>query len=140
MEFGFNPVPKPGQKIKERRNKIQTSRRKRKQTDDGELTKEQVRDEVKKRDGDWCLLSGKPGPGLHLHRVVYSGMGGGNGKYEVWNCVLLSNEMHALVHSNKKIWMPLLIEYLSYKKVGGDPSTILMKMRDKATKQMKSRC
>lgn len=125
--FGFNPYPKPSKKVKGRRNKVETSYRKR-----TELTKEEVRAAVKDRDGDWCLLSGKSGPGLHLHRVVYSGMGGGNGKYEVWNCVLLSNEMHTLVHSSKKTWMPLLLDYLSCMKVGGDPSEILKELRDKA--------
>ncbi|MYX21989.1 hypothetical protein GTY77_18265 [Streptomyces sp. SID8380] len=131
IDFGFHPYPKPEKKIKERRNKIQTTQRKRKPKD-AELTKEQVREEVKKRDGNWCLLSGKPGPGLHLHRVVYSGMGGGNGKYEVWNCVLLSNEMHALVHSSKRTWMPLLLDYLVKKKQGEDTSHILTELRDKA--------
>ncbi|ANY71686.1 hypothetical protein BBD41_03300 [Paenibacillus ihbetae] len=130
-DFGFHPVPKPGKATKERRNKIQTKQRTRKK-EGSELSKEQVREEVKRRDGNWCLLSGKPGPGLHLHRVVYSGMGGGNGKYEVWNCVLLSNEMHALVHSSKRTWMPMLLEYLTLKKLGKDPSAVLRKMRDKA--------
>ncbi|GAB6926033.1 hypothetical protein JCM10914A_56170 [Paenibacillus sp. JCM 10914] len=132
IDYGFHPVPKSEKKTKERRNKIKTSQRKRKPKDAGELTKEQVREEVKKRDGNWCLLSGKPGPGLHLHRVVYSGMGGGNGKYEVWNCVLLSNEMHTLVHSSKRTWMPLLLDYLMTKKQGNDTSHILMELRDKA--------
>jgi hypothetical protein len=130
MDFGFHPCPKPEKKTKERRNKVQTSQRKRKPKD-VELTKEQVREEVKKRDGNWCLLSGKPGPGLHLHRVVYSGMGGGNGKYEVWNCVLLSNEMHTLVHSSKRTWMPPLLDYLMIKKQGEDPSEVLKTLRDK---------
>lgn len=128
-DFGFHPAPKPGKT--ERRNKVDTSQRKRKKKD-VEMTKEQVRAEVKKRDGNWCLISGKPGPGLHLHRVEYSGMGGGGGKYEVWNCVLLSNEMHQIVHSNKKVFMPLLLQYLNAKKHGQDPSNILAKLRSKA--------
>lgn len=127
MDFGYNPVPKPQHN---RRKKTETPLRKRK--GNGELTKEQVREEVKKRDGNWCLLSGKPGPGLHLHRVVYGGMGGGNGKYEVWNCVLLSDPMHRLVHSNKRIWMPLLLDYLECKKAGSDPTTILKELRELA--------
>lgn len=127
MGFGFHPCPKPESKKTGRRNKVNTSYRKR-----SEMTKEEVREAVKERDGNWCLLSGKPGPGLHLHRVVYGGMGGGNGKYEVWNCVLLSNEMHTLVHSSKKTWMPLLLEYLSCKKLGADTSKILKEIRDKA--------
>lgn len=131
MDFGHNPVPKPSKAIQNRRNKIQTSQRKRKP--EGELSKEEVRAEVKKRDGNWCLLSGKPGPGLHLHRVVYGSMGGGGGKYEVWNCVLLSTQMHTLVHSNKKLWQPLLLEFLATKKAGQDPSKVLAKLRSKAS-------
>ena len=122
--FGFHPYSKSDQ-LNSKRNKVDTSYRKR-------MTKEEVRAIVKERDGNWCLLSGKPGPGLHLHRVVYSGMGGGNGKYEVWNCVLLSNEMHVLVHSTKRTWMPLLLEYLSCKK----PAVILaIFLREYETKQ-----
>lgn len=129
-DFGFNPVPKPGQEVKSRRNKLQTPQRQRKQ--DGDLTKEEVRSEVKKRDGNWCLLSGKPGPGLHLHRVRYSGMGGGGGKYEVGNCVLLSDSMHRLVHSSKRTWQPLLLDFLTAKKEGKDPSAIINELRNKA--------
>lgn len=129
MDFGFRPYSKEEQLG--RRNKVETPLRKR--SKEKELTKEQVRAVVKKRDGDWCLLSGKPGPGLHLHRVVYSGMGGGNGKYEVWNCVLLSNEMHTLVHSNKRLWQPLLLEFLATKKSGQDATKVLEKLRNKAS-------
>lgn len=127
-DFGFNPAPKPTS----RRNKIVTQQRKRKPKTE-EMSKEEVRAEVKKRDGNWCLLSGKPGPGLHLHRVVYGGMGGGSGKYEVWNCVLLSDSMHTLVHSNKKLWQPMLLDFLIIKKAGKDPAEILNKLRSKAS-------
>ncbi|MFD1179655.1 hypothetical protein ACFQ3W_25610 [Paenibacillus puldeungensis] len=128
MDFGLNQYTKEQQLG--RRKKVETPLRKR--PEDKKLTKEQVRAEVKKRDGNWCLISGKPGPGLHLHRVVYGGMGGGGGKYEIWNCVLLSNEMHTLVHSNKRVWMPLLLNYLAAKKEAKDPSEILAKIRKKA--------
>lgn len=128
FDFGFRPYTKDQQLG--RRNKVETPLRKRPK--DKEQTKEQVRAEVKKRDGNWCLISGKPGPGLHLHRVEYGGMGGGGGKYEVWNCVLLSNEIHTLVHSNKRLYKPLLLQYLDAKKQGKDPSEILNKLREKA--------
>ncbi len=72
--------------------------------------KEKTREIVKQRDGNHCLLCGKPGPGLHLHRVVYGGMGGGGGLYEPDNCVLLCYNHHALVHSNKRIWQPILLD------------------------------
>jgi 5-methylcytosine-specific restriction endonuclease McrA len=71
--------------------------------------KEKVRKEIKERDGDWCLLCGKPGPGLHLHRVVYASQGG---VYEKDNCVLLCADHHQNVHSNKRMWMPKLLEYI----------------------------
>lgn len=71
--------------------------------------KNKVRKEVINRDGDWCLLCGKPPKGLHLHRVVYGSQGG---KYEKENCVQLCSDDHALIHSNKRVFQPLLEEYL----------------------------
>lgn len=74
------------------------------------VTKRAVRLAVAERDGAWCLLTGKPGPGLHLHRVLYGSEGG---EYVVANCVQLSAEAHALVHSSKRVWQPLLVAYLA---------------------------
>jgi 5-methylcytosine-specific restriction endonuclease McrA len=71
--------------------------------------KEKARKGVKKRDGDWCLLCGKPSPGLHLHRIVYGSQGGA---YEKDNCVLLCVNHHGTVHGNKRFWMPKLLEYI----------------------------
>lgn len=133
FDFGHRPYSKEQQLGRRRESKTPLrDRKQKKDEEDKELTKEQVRAKVKKRDGNWCLLSGKPGPGLHLHRVRYSGMGGGGGKYEVWNCVLLSDPMHRLVHSNKKYWMPRLLIYLQNMKDGKDPSAILTELRNKA--------
>lgn len=73
------------------------------------VSKKVVRDAVKSRDGDWCWLCGKPGPGLHLHRVVYGSQGG---RYEEKNCVQLCGEHHAVVHSDKRKWLPLLLAHL----------------------------
>lgn len=73
-------------------------------------TNYKIRRLVNERDGgNWCLFCGKPGPGLHLHRVMYGSQGG---KYEVNNCMELCAEHHALVHSNKKLWQPKLLDYL----------------------------
>ena len=72
--------------------------------------KSKVRAEVIDRDGDWCLFCGAPGPGLHLHRVVYGSQGG---KYETSNCVQLCREHHALVHTSKRTWAPKLTAYLA---------------------------
>jgi len=71
--------------------------------------KEKVRKQVIERDGKWCLLCGKPPKGLHLHRVVY---GSQKGKYEKSNCVLLCNIDHDLIHSDKRLFQPLLLQYL----------------------------
>lgn len=73
-------------------------------------TKKKVRASVVERDGYWCLYCGKPGPGLHLHRVIYGSEGG---KYEVNNCVQLCNIHHEIIHSNKRLWQPILIKFLS---------------------------
>lgn len=72
-------------------------------------SKNKVRADVIKRDGNWCLICGKPPKGLHLHRVVYGSQGG---KYEKGNCVQLCSDHHDLVHSSKRTYMPLLQEYL----------------------------
>jgi hypothetical protein len=77
----------------------------------GDSSKLKVRKKVIERDlGEWCLFCGKPGPGLHLHRVVY---GSQCGKYEVGNCVQLCAEHHLLVHSSKSKWQPVLLNYLA---------------------------
>lgn len=77
-------------------------------------SKAKIRKKVIERDGgNWCLLCGKPGPGLHLHRIVYGSQGG---KYEVDNCVQLCAECHGKVHSNKRKWMSYLQDYLAKKK------------------------
>jgi 5-methylcytosine-specific restriction endonuclease McrA len=76
----------------------------------GHISKAKVRSDVIKRDGHWCMLCGKPGPGLHLHRVIYGSQGG---KYQTDNCILFCGEHHDFIHSNKKKWQPLLLEYLT---------------------------
>lgn len=85
-------------------------------TDPEYMTKEKVRQAVIEREGgNWCVLSGKSGPGLHLHRIIYGSHGG---KYEPDNCILLSLEMRQKVHSNKKKWMPELQEHIRCMKLG----------------------
>lgn len=79
----------------------------------GHISKKEVRQKVIERDGYWCLLCGKPGPGLHLHRVVYGSHGG---KYEVDNCVLLCAIHHDQVHSSKKTWAPRLEQFIKERK------------------------
>ena len=73
-------------------------------------SKQRTRQQVKDRDGDMCLLCGRPGPGLHLHRVIYGSQGG---KYAPENCVLLCHDHHnPVVHASKGTWQPLLLDYL----------------------------
>lgn len=80
----------------------------------GYISKKKLREEVINRDGgNWCLICGKPGPGLHLHRIKYGSQGG---KYELDNCVQLCPIHHEEVHSSKKKWMPKLLEHIDRKK------------------------
>ncbi|WP_433748305.1 hypothetical protein [Paenibacillus amylolyticus] len=96
--------------------KEQPKTKRERNTDPEYMTKEKVRQAVIEREGgNWCVLSGVPGPGLHLHRIVYGSQGG---KYEVDNCILLSKQMHDLVHSSKKTWMPILQDHVRCMKLG----------------------
>ncbi|MCP1134370.1 hypothetical protein NKT34_13780 [Paenibacillus polysaccharolyticus] len=99
-----------------RKEKEPKKRRNRALDDPEYMTKEKVRQAVIDREGgNWCAISGVPGPGLHLHRIVY---GAQQGKYETDNCILLSNEMHELVHSNKRVWQPILQDHVRCMKLG----------------------
>lgn len=76
----------------------------------GDTSKAKVRNKVIERDGgNWCALCGQPGPGLHLHRIVYGSQGG---KYEVSNCVQLCAQDHEKVHTDKNKWMPHLLDLI----------------------------
>lgn len=77
---------------------------------DSDTAKRKTRPLVIERDGgNWCLICGLPGPGLHLHRVIYGSQGG---KYELGNCVQLCRDHHEEVHTSKKKWYPIFKEYL----------------------------
>lgn len=72
--------------------------------------KRKAKEKLIERDGGKeCLLCGKSGERLHLHRVVYGSQGG---KYEADNCVQLCPKDHALVHSSKNTWLEILLDYL----------------------------
>lgn len=74
------------------------------------INKGAVRAAVIERDLDACLLCGKPPGALQLHRVKYGSEGG---KYVVENCVQLCAHDHLyVVHADKRVWQPLLLEYL----------------------------
>lgn len=73
-------------------------------------SKTSTRKIVQDRDGDMCLLCGRPGPGLHLHRVVYGSQGG---RYIPENCILACSLCHnPRIHASKETWQPLLLNYL----------------------------
>lgn len=67
----------------------------------------EVRKLVTSRDQS-CRFCGTTN-GLHLHHIVYRSQGG---QHEVSNLILLCHEHHALVHSNKKRWFPVLRAYV----------------------------
>lgn len=78
------------------------------------MSKDHVRSSVASRDGYRCILCRQHSYGLHLHRIRYASQGG---KYEVDNCVLACAEHHMTIHSNKKLWQPILLEYIEREKV-----------------------
>jgi 5-methylcytosine-specific restriction endonuclease McrA len=75
----------------------------------GSSIKRNLRIEINAIDGTWCLFCGKPGPGLHLHRVIYGSHGG---EYKLNNCVQLCVTCHERVHTSKTKWAPVLADYL----------------------------
>ena len=56
----------------------------------------------------WCQLCGGTS-NLHRHHIRYGGMYGGRKTY-IGNIIVLCDSCHRKVHSNKKYWMPKLIE------------------------------
>lgn len=70
-------------------------------------TPPKVRSSVIDRDNGCCRVCA--GPGGHVHHVDYRSEGGSDSET---NLVLLCHECHALVHSSKVTWKPLLETYL----------------------------
>lgn len=56
--------------------------------------------------GELCGLCGKHSR-LDPHRILYGGSHGG--KYDYENVMMLCREHHALVHSSKRLFEPILI-------------------------------
>lgn len=56
----------------------------------------------------YCVLCGSPNK-LHRHHIRYGGMYGGRKTY-IGNIIVLCDRCHRKVHSNKKEWLPKLIE------------------------------
>jgi 5-methylcytosine-specific restriction endonuclease McrA len=63
-----------------------------------------VRRAVRERDHGYCRWCGDPRNG-QLHHILYRSQGGVD---EEWNLILLCNRCHAIAHSNKNIYQPLL--------------------------------
>lgn len=64
-----------------------------------------MREQVLARDGYRCRFCGMANNHLHVHHILYRSQGG---PHENWNLIVLCDEHHALVHSNKRRYMPLL--------------------------------
>jgi 5-methylcytosine-specific restriction endonuclease McrA len=73
-----------------------------------------LRMEVRARDHNQCRWCG--GPGFECHHVHYRSEGGPN---EISNLLLLCQTHHALVHSSKVVYKPLLLATLWFQYVEG---------------------
>lgn len=123
------PIQEWRQSILAHHNRREHPKKRRTPIDPEAITKEKVRSAVSDRDAsvgehNCCLLCGKPGPGLHLHRIIYGGMGGGGGQYEIDNCVLVCHNCHDRIHSNKRVWQPILLDHIKAMKYAPDSSPI----------------
>lgn len=77
-----------------------------------EFVKKEIYEEVFKRDKGRCRLRDITCQGsLELHHIVYRSE---NKKLinEPSNCVMLCNQHHRFVHSNKHYWQPILKELI----------------------------
>ena len=63
-----------------------------------------LRQEIYRRDRMRCRFCGSPSGG-HVHHIAYRSEGG---PHENWNLVVLCEEHHGIVHSNKDRYQPLL--------------------------------
>lgn len=81
----------------------------------------EVRKRVMKRDKGRCRFCGT-NTGLHLHHVVYRSQGG---LHEESNLITLCHQCHAIVHEDKKRWMPLLLGVI-WKTYMGERFTVPM--------------
>lgn len=84
-----------------------------------------VRRAVDERDGQFCRVCGKfLGDERALHHIVYGGSERGMGGRRVHNvdeivtvCWLWGGNCHELVHSNKRLWQPLLLQVVQQRGV-----------------------
>lgn len=62
--------------------------------------------EVRERDGHVCRFCGRQRLLMECHHIYYRSQGGPDVAH---NLILLCEEHHALVHSKKKVWQPVLL-------------------------------
>lgn len=79
-----------------------------------------VRMAVHERDKT-CRMCGGSSRGLHCHHVIYRSQGGPDTEE---NLVLLCAEHHELVHSDKRVYQPLLLALLQLEYVEGQHLTV----------------
>lgn len=72
---------------------------------------QRVREEVRERDGGVCRVCGSYGESLALHHIRYRSEGG---LHVPENLVsvhwMYAPRCHEVVHANKRLWQPLLLE------------------------------
>lgn len=79
----------------------------------------ELRRKVRKRDGNVCRWCGKNGE--QVHHIKYRSQGGPD---HLGNLILLCQEHHQRVHSNKKHWQPTLLALLWIGYVNGRWMTV----------------
>jgi 5-methylcytosine-specific restriction endonuclease McrA len=90
-----------------------------------------VRRAVDQRDGSHCRVCGRfMGDARALHHIIYGGDERGTGGRRVHNvdeivtvCWMFGSDCHSLVHSNKKLWQPLLLQVVQ------TPGTTAMQLK-----------
>ncbi len=81
-----------------------------------------------------CRVCGA-GQNLHVHHILYrSEISVKNGRDELWNLITLCNTHHDMVHSDKKLWQPILKEAARLREEEGKilPIMTLKKRMDRA--------
>jgi 5-methylcytosine-specific restriction endonuclease McrA len=72
-----------------------------------------VRAAVLARDRSRCRFCGAAT--TELHHIVYRSQGG---THEISNLIVLCGTHHALAHSSKRTWMPILLATLKFQEKG----------------------
>lgn len=83
-----------------------------------------LRKEVHARDKT-CRFCGQTAYRMECHHISYRSQGGPDAN---WNLILLCDEHHALVHSNKKLWQPILRAYIWLYYVEGQRGWLIHKV------------